>query len=395
MAAGGGAGNWANRNWNTRSTGSGPPDGRENVHAVIWRLTQSRTSASTAVVVPTTSGALHLARRLNRPPEREAIRLDLACAQLLDARDVDSAQRERLEPGGDVAGEQLVVDDPGRARRERDGGGRRHGRFAALPRERRARIAVPSCATGTLAIRPVRSGIEPVQAGCPRRAPCPTNTRPPTPPSPTLPRSRSSFASYPSTYPPTPQLPGSSSQPPNLLTNHYGRTTFPDARHAPNLGSSARGRRGEVMGRVRSDGLRHAPRSSWPASRYPARRLSRGTGRRQRRRRRARSDRRRRRPSSRSAGCTMWRSVRSPSGCWLRSPLFVPRPRGFATVLETDFRLLDRANHRDRRRAMVSGRIASGRRTPKTTPPRSKVRRTISERLSMVRGTTTSIVSFG
>ena len=59
LAGGGGAGNWADRNWNTRSTGSGPPDGRENVQAVIWRFTQLSTSASTAVV-PTTSAAVTL-----------------------------------------------------------------------------------------------------------------------------------------------------------------------------------------------------------------------------------------------------------------------------------------------------------------------------------------------
>lgn len=50
LTAGGGAASCADRNWNTRSTASGPPDGRENVQAFIWCFTQSRTSGSTTVV---------------------------------------------------------------------------------------------------------------------------------------------------------------------------------------------------------------------------------------------------------------------------------------------------------------------------------------------------------
>ena len=67
---------WADRNWNTRSTGSGPPDGRENVQPVIWLL-----HAVEHVRVdrrrPHHLRGGHLARRLDGPAQREAIRLDL------------------------------------------------------------------------------------------------------------------------------------------------------------------------------------------------------------------------------------------------------------------------------------------------------------------------------
>src|SRR5580765_3889700 len=158
-AVGGGAGSSADRKLNTRSTGSGPPEGRENVQVVICCFTQWSTSASTGVVA-TTSVAVALPvgsmvqRRVRRSASTSSARTFLLRATSIrhSARGSNRVAISRasslssITPGGGGASATVAAGATG---------------ASWLCRRTAGAIVVPSCAIGMSAIRPARLGSSP------------------------------------------------------------------------------------------------------------------------------------------------------------------------------------------------------------------------------------------
>ena len=141
-----------------RPAAARPTDAKTS-SAVIWCFTQSSTSASTAVV-PTTSGAVTLpvGSMVQRSVRRSAS-TSSARSCLPRATSIRHSARGSNRVAISLSSSLSSI-TPGGGGGERNGGGRRHGRFVALPQNGGPDL-VPSCATGTLAIRPVRSGSSP------------------------------------------------------------------------------------------------------------------------------------------------------------------------------------------------------------------------------------------